>query len=236
MSKLIFIITCLGSLNAWSAEPMWVNLFPPEARELPRMGITMPSECKTTLDKCKKNEKLEYKKWDFDLFEGPIESSKKVGVFRIELLPYHDSEELIQAVFENVTNSKPEVIPADTDMITGRGPIFNFTILDRKESWIQLPKVPFPHLVWMKLPPSFMHERTFVKVGPKEQYNLGKEEIIITKMDKDSVWLRKVNSNDIPCGVEPVKVPAKELVERRIKFKDLYNEKGHIKLKLSTLR
>lgn len=227
----------LYSTMAHSSEPLWIDLFPPDAMEGIDSNVNIINACGSLEENEKKvclgKSSPKTPEWRFNLYEEPSSESKKVGEFVISL--GLDEQNAIYASYvKDKKSDKVKIQVDDYDPYGGGRPYFDFTILQVKNNWVQLPKNPFDNPVWLKIPDYAKGTERVRKLELKEFYRLsGKYVIKPLKIKKDSLVYRKFNGNDMDCGNPPVKVPKEDLVEKEIPFRDLYDRDGRLTIKIA---
>lgn len=171
---------------------------------------------------------LQPKSWFLDVKEQPRKESKSLGRIAIHAMP----GEGLTASFLPIGSDKPVAFTPDIYCSDwGYGPYFHQTVLQRRGSWFQLPKMPFPRPVWINLeelsdPPHVL------PVTTGEVYTLGNENIVVVDSDDEAVIVREEDDSDTDYD----KQLPQQFKTRRIPYGLLFRKDAHLRLKFAYIR
>ncbi len=216
---------------AYLNPPRVISLIPSDHNlENENQIETLCPKTSVNFESCKK-EKLRPRIWSLKIYETPDAQSQAIGKIQITGIPGKGLR--AQYLPEG---KAPMDFPSDskgTDW--GYSCYFEFTVVDEKGDWFQLPKRPFPKSVWINpkidwgkggdLSTSF----TSRPLDNETVYNAGAlGNIVITKFSASEFRFRKENVNDMSCGNEPKNISPIELKEITKPISTLFDKDGHL--------
>ena len=232
-SPLFFLILLNAPILAFAHlnPPKVIALIPPGNNlENENLIENLCPKTSSNMKKCRE-EKLQPKTWELNVYENAKEDSEALGKILIIGIPGRG----LKAQFAPV-KGVPKDFPSDSSNTDwGYSSFFEFTVSKTEGYWIQLPKRPFPSPVWINIKndwskktedellptPSVLDSETVYSVP-----NLG--DIVITSFKDKNFSYREENSNDMLCGEEPQKIPPEKLKETTRPIDVLYDKDGHL--------
>ena len=210
---------------------LWNNDMVQWAENGNRLGRLCPhSMAERERSACKK-EVLAPRVWKLPLLNKPDAASGDSGEILITATPGRG----LSAAYRPPGES--EVIPFETDLYDpdwGYGPYFHQTVLELQDDWVLLPKRPFNARVWVNVKKHLGGEE-IIYLEEKGIYRLDKNNIVISGISKDGLWVRPEQAADMWC-TEGEPPSLKKTEPKQVRTKDLFDKDGHLRLKPAYMR
>jgi len=157
------------------------------------------------------------------LFKGPSDNAPSAGALRIVAMPGAG----LRAFFVRAEGGTPmEFKPDLFDNDWGYGPYFHETYLERRGTWFQLPKGPFPSGTWFDAS-SFGTEPEVKLLEAGEIVSSPSRDLFVVGIEPGVLRARLEQPADMWCG-DGDPPPLKRFKELRIPYTRLYSATGHL--------
>jgi hypothetical protein len=157
------------------------------------------------------------------LHTAPAWDAPSAGTIIITAAPAE--EESFTVGYIPPKGSPPSVPMKPDDDVSdwGYGSPFLYTVLERQQGWVKLPRRPFPEPVWFDTEQEMQHVQ-FVSVHKGDRYMLGKRQLVILAVLKNGLRVRDEQEADL-CGAEGM--PLSPFRPRDLTLDQLYDADGH---------
>jgi hypothetical protein len=156
------------------------------------------------------------------LYTAPADSSPSAGVIVMTATP---GQGLTNVEYIAPSEAHTRMTPDDGVGDWGYGSPFRYTVLERRENWVKLPRRPFPAPVWVDAERALGHI-DLASVAAEDLYTFREDKLFILDVLKNSLRVRDEQENDM-CFAGPGKPVVKPFRPRELKLDELYDADGH---------
>lgn len=228
----VLMLIAVPSLShAYLNPPQTISLVPPDNNlENENQIERLCPKASPDVQKCRQ-EKLGPQTWVLNVFESPSAASQTPGRILITGIPGKG----MNAQYEQKGQKPVPFVSDSKETDWGYSSFFEFTVSDMAGDWIQLPKRPFAHPIWINIKKDWQKKGDLdLRPTPKPLetemvYTTGElGNIVITKFFELQFSYRKENANDMSCGEEPKKISPNDFTESVKPIEKLFDKDGHL--------